>query len=193
MCAVTETQVRLPLPAGVSRRLDVPTRRALPAIAAVSAVVLAGLFWLVYGVQGTNEGASSALPLVNASLNATAAVCLVAGWRYVRAGRIVAHRNAMMAGVGASGLFLAGYVVHHAIHGDTPFGASGVLAWVYGVLLSVHVVLSTLGLPAILTTLWASATGRVSTHRRIARVTLPVWLVVSVTGVAVALMLRFVG
>ncbi|MCB0996434.1 MAG: DUF420 domain-containing protein [Acidimicrobiales bacterium] len=190
---MADVSVRVPMPAGVARRLDMPVRRALPIIIALSGAVIAGLMWLVYGVEGGGDGSRSALPLVNAALNATAAVCLFAGWRFVRAGRLVAHRNAMLAGVGASGLFLTGYVLHHALHGDTPFGAHGALAWSYGALLAVHVVLSTLGLPAILTTLWASMSGRVDTHCRIARVTLPVWLTVSVTGVAVALLLRYAG
>lgn len=190
---MTDVGVTVPLPPRVERWLDVSTRRAVTVLVAIGLVAVAALLVLVYGLDGGADGSSSALPLVNAGLNAGATVFLVQGWRMVRARRLVAHRNAMLAALACSTVFLVGYLVHHTLHGDSPFGADGPVAAVYYVLLASHVVLSTLGLPAILVTVWASVSGRFDLHTRVARITLPAWLYVSVTGVAVALMLRFLG
>ncbi|MEO1065246.1 MAG: DUF420 domain-containing protein [Actinomycetota bacterium] len=187
------TDVRVPVPEPVRRALDVPVRRAAGVIGLASAVAIALLLWLVIGVDAGGESSSRTMPLVNAALNLGATAFLVRGWRHVRAGRLVEHRDAMLGALACSGLFLVGYLVHHTLHGDTAFGADGWLRGVYLALLGSHVLLSIVGLPAVLATAWSATTGRFTLHRRTASATLPVWLYVSATGAAVALMLRFLG
>lgn len=132
---------------------------------------------------------ADALPTVNAALNATSGVLLVLGFRAIRAGDKARHRAFMLAAVGSSTLFLASYVTRMALTGTHRFPGEGALRAVYLVVLGTHTVLAALVLPLVLRTLFLAFRERFPDHRRIARVTLPVWLYVSVTGVVVYAML----
>jgi putative membrane protein len=130
------------------------------------------------------------LPPVNATLNATSAVLLFAGWRAIRGGRRDLHRNLMIAACGVSVIFLASYLTRIALTGTHRFPGGGALRTAYLALLASHTVLAAATVPLVLRTLWLSLHARrFAAHRRIARVTLPVWMYVSVTGVAVYVML----
>jgi putative membrane protein len=162
------------------------------AVAAVSAAVIGFLFWLLYGhaAAAGHSGAASPLPLLNATFNFLCALCLVAGYRSIRAGRRNRHIGFMLAAVTCSALFLAGYVTHHYMAGDTPFPGHGPVRAVYFAILVSHVVVTIVTLPMILLTLAHAASGRFVEHKRLARRTLPLWLYVSVTGVLVFVFLR---
>ncbi len=129
------------------------------------------------------------LPAVNATLNATAAAWLVAGLVMVRRRRIRAHRACMLAAFATSTLFLVSYLVYHAQVGSTPFTGQGAVRLAYFAILISHTVLAALVPPLALITLVRGLRGRIPAHRAIARWTLPIWLYVSVTGVAVYWML----
>jgi putative membrane protein len=129
------------------------------------------------------------LPAVNAALNATAAVLLVAGWRAIRGGRRELHRGLMIAACATSALFLVSYLTRVALTGTHRFPGDGALRTVYLAVLASHTVLAALVVPLALRTLWLPLRSRFADHRRIARITLPVWIYVSVTGVAVYVML----
>jgi putative membrane protein len=129
------------------------------------------------------------LPTVNALLNATSAVLLFMGWRAIRAGRRDIHRGFMLAACATSVLFLASYLTRVALTGTHRFPGEGALRSVYLLVLATHTVLAALTLPLVLRTLWLALRARFPEHRRIARWTFPVWMYVSVTGVAVYVML----
>jgi putative membrane protein len=129
------------------------------------------------------------LPTLNAILNTTSAVFLFLGWRAIRGGRRDLHRNLMIAACASSVLFLASYLTRVALTGTHRFPGDGALKTVYLVVLATHTVLAAAILPMVLRTLWLSLHARYAEHRRIARWTLPVWMYVSVTGVAVYVML----
>jgi uncharacterized membrane protein YozB (DUF420 family) len=129
------------------------------------------------------------LPAVNATLNAIAAVLLVLGYREIRRGRMVQHRAFMIAACVASTLFLISYVIYHAHVGSRPFTGRGTARLVYFIILISHVILAAAILPLALITLIRALRERFDRHRTIARWTLPIWLYVSLTGVAVYLML----
>lgn len=129
------------------------------------------------------------LPGVNATLNAVAATLLAVGYVLIRRGRIAQHRACMLAACGASTLFLASYVVYHLNVGSVPFTREGPIRIVYFTVLITHIVLAALILPLALVTLLRALRGRFAAHAAIARWTLPIWLYVSVTGVAVYWML----
>jgi uncharacterized membrane protein YozB (DUF420 family) len=131
----------------------------------------------------------SLLPTVNATLNAMATVCLVAGWRFIRRGRQDAHRACMIAALACSALFLTSYVVYHYYAGSRPFEGAGVVRLVYFLILITHVVLAAAIVPLVLMTVVRAFRGQFERHRAMARWTLPLWLYVSVTGVVVYLML----
>lgn len=130
-----------------------------------------------------------ALPAVNATLNAASALLLIAGFICIKARRIAAHRAAMLTAVACSTLFLISYLTYHAQVGSVRFPGQGPVRPVYFTILGTHTVLAAAIVPLVLRTLWLAARGRYETHRRWARVTLPLWLYVSVTGVIIYWML----
>jgi uncharacterized membrane protein YozB (DUF420 family) len=129
------------------------------------------------------------LPALNALLNLTAAVLLVVGWRFIKARRIDAHRRTMTAAFCTSAAFLASYLTYHAQVGSKPFPGTGVLRVIYFAVLIPHILLAAAILPLAIVTLRRGLARNDAAHRRIARITLPIWLFVSVTGVVVYLML----
>ena len=133
------------------------------------------------------------LPTVNALLNGTAATLLVAGFLLIRSGRREAHRRVMGSAFACSALFLVSYLVYHAGVGSVRFRGTGTVRTVYLGILLTHTLLAAAVPFLAVAALALAAKGRLETHRRLARVTLPVWLYVSVTGVVVYLMLYRMG
>ena len=131
----------------------------------------------------------SQLPHLNAFLNTTSAILLVFGYRFIRQGRIIAHRNCQLSAFVTSVLFLTSYLTYHYYHGDTKFLGQGIVRPFYFAILITHVVLAIVIVPLVLLPLYRAARGDFLRHRKIARWTLPIWLYVSVTGVIVYLML----
>ncbi|MCC6539490.1 MAG: DUF420 domain-containing protein [Bryobacterales bacterium] len=129
------------------------------------------------------------LPTLNALLNTTSALLLLAGWYLIMQGKREAHRKAMLAALITSTLFLASYLVYHFNVGSVRFQREGTIRTVYLTILFTHTVLAA-AVPVLagitLRRAWAA---RFDQHRRIARWTLPIWLYVSVTGVIVYWML----
>ena len=129
------------------------------------------------------------LPAINATLNATSAILLTIGWLLIRARRREAHRKVMLAAFATSILFLISYLVYHFNVGSVRFQQTGAIRTIYLTILLTHTVLAaTVPFLAVITLRHAWA-ARFDQHRRIARITLPIWLYVSVTGVVVYLML----
>ena len=168
---------------------------SLIGVVSVAALLVVGVLLLGRSPDGAAGAEVSALPAVNAVLNATSAVLLTAGFVFIRRRKVDAHRACMLAAFGVSVLFLGCYLVYHYHAGSRPFGGRGWIRPVYFVLLISHIVLAAAIVPLALTTIYRglSAYRGVSTHVarhvRIARWTLPIWLYVSVTGVVVYLLL----
>ncbi|HZO99652.1 MAG TPA: DUF420 domain-containing protein [Terriglobia bacterium] len=131
----------------------------------------------------------TSLPTIDAILNATSAILLLCGFFFIRRRKVSAHKVCMLSALGASALFLICYLTYHYYHGTTRFPGVGVVRTFYLALLASHTVLAALVVPLVLVTLFRALRGTFDLHRRIARWTLPVWLYVSVTGVAVYWML----
>jgi len=129
------------------------------------------------------------LPALNATLNAASAVLLATGFVLIRAGRREAHKRAMVAALVCSTLFLTSYLVYHAQVGSVRFRGHGALRPVYFAILISHTVLAVTVVPLALVTLVQALRTRFDRHRRIARIALPIWGYVSVTGVIVYWML----
>jgi uncharacterized membrane protein YozB (DUF420 family) len=129
------------------------------------------------------------LPLVNATLNGIAGTLLVIGWMLIKRRRIQAHRRVMIAAFSTSALFLVSYVTYHANAGSRPYHGTGAMRAIYFAILIPHILLAAAVLPLALVTLSRGLRRDDARHRRIARITLPIWLFVSVTGVLVYLML----
>ena len=129
------------------------------------------------------------LPTVNAILNASSALLLLLGYVLIRRGRVAAHRRAMVGALCCSGVFLASYLVYHAQVGSVRFQGRGPVRTAYFAILISHTVLAAAILPLVVVTLHRALRERFDKHRRLARVTLPLWGYVSVTGVVVYWML----
>jgi len=129
------------------------------------------------------------LPTINAILNSTAALLLLLGFVFIKQRKIALHRACMLAAFAVSTLFLICYVIHHAQVGSVPFKGPAALRPIYYGILIPHVLLAISVVPLALVTISRGLKGNVVKHRPLARVTLPIWLFVSVSGVAVYLML----
>ncbi len=137
----------------------------------------------------------SDLPAVNASLNGLSTVLLLLGWRHIKAGRRIAHRNCMIGAFVTSSLFLASYLTYHfqmqKLHGraHTSFTDPAWFRPIYLVILVTHLIGAFAILPLVTLTFQRAIRERFELHKQIARWTLPVWLYVSVTGVVIYLLL----
>lgn len=159
--------------------------------ALISGAAVLVLGWILMAREPAGDAPALAfMPSVNATMNALAASFLVAGFVAIRRGKRELHRKLMLGALAASGVFLVGYLVYHWFHGDTLYPVDAPWRTAYLAVLASHVVLSIIVFPMIIATFWFALSGRFARHRRLARVTLPIWLYVSVTGVAVFLMLR---
>ena len=129
------------------------------------------------------------LPQLNALLNSLSALCLCAGYLAIRRGRKERHARFMIAALVASALFLGSYLIYHWFHRTTRYPRTDWTRPLYLAILWSHIVLAIVNVPLVVMTVTRAVRGRFDAHRRIARWTLPIWLYVSVTGVAVYLML----
>ncbi len=128
-------------------------------------------------------------PALNATLNGSSAVLLLAGRWFISRGRMAVHRGFMIAALVTSSLFLVSYLYYHAHVGSVRFQGQGWSRPVYFTILISHTILAALVVPMVIVTLGRALRERFDRHRAIARWTFPIWMYVSITGVVVYLML----
>ncbi len=133
----------------------------------------------------------SGLPALNATLNAVATALLIRGRFLAKAGRVEAHKRTMLAAFGVSSLFLALYVAHKASRSfeNTTFHAEGAAKTAYLVFLASHVLLAITVPVFAIALIRYGLRGEIAQHRKLARIAWPIWLYVSVTGVAIYVLL----
>lgn len=122
---------------------------------------------------------------INAGINSLVSLLLVAGLAAVKNGRYQLHKRLMGAAIVLSILFLLSYIAHHLLAGDTRYGGEGGIRYLYFFILVSHIFLAAVILPFILFTSYRALVAEWPAHRKLARVTWPVWFYVSVTGVLV--------
>ena len=138
------------------------------------------------GIEGSID--VSMLPFVNATLNSITAILLIIGYMFIRSKNINAHKITMLTSFGTSSLFLASYVVYHWFKSG-PKAYLGDYQTLYYFILISHILLAAIIIPLALFTLYRGWNYQIEKHRKIARITLPIWLYVSVTGVIIYAML----
>ena len=171
---------------------SVSNKTAVTSIIVISLGILMFLIWLIYlrePVTVSNLPYLSYLPLANSIFNSLSAFSLIAGYLAIRKRKRELHSKFMLSALTFSFLFLVSYLIYHTFHGDTFYEGEGLMRIFYFFILISHIILSAVVLPMILTTVYFAATGNFTRHPKIARVTLPLWLYVSVTGVIVYLIL----
>ncbi|MCZ6777189.1 MAG: DUF420 domain-containing protein [Ignavibacteria bacterium] len=129
------------------------------------------------------------LPLVNAVLNGTSTVLLLIGYVFIRRRKQKVHKILMIAALTTSTLFLISYLIYHYNVGSVSFSGQGSIRTVYFTILISHTFLAAAVPPMAIVTLVRALRRRFDKHKIIARVTLPIWLYVSITGVAIYVML----
>jgi len=129
------------------------------------------------------------LPTLNASLNATAAILLLGGFISIKNKHKKAHIFFMLGAFLCSVVFLTSYLYYHYHHGSTPFQGQGLIRPAYFALLIFHTILAVILVPFVVTTLYRASKQQFDLHVKVARITWPIWMIVSVTGVIVYWML----
>ena len=131
----------------------------------------------------------SDFPALNATLNGSSAVFLLLGFYFIKNKNIPAHRFFMLCASLTSAVFLGCYLYYHYHHGATKYPHHDWTRPVYFTILITHTILAIANLPLIIRTLWFALTGNFDKHKKIARITFPIWLYISVTGVVIYWML----
>lgn len=177
--------------------LDKNDKKARVLIFTFSAIVFLAVTILEKVTVNVNIGFNPhLLALVNAIINSVVAVLLVAGLVMAKQGNYKTHKNIMLTAMGLSILFLIAYIAHHLFAGSTLYGdadrngivseaekaASGSSRIVYIILLSTHIFLAGISLPFILFTAYRALIGENAAHRKLAKITWPLWFYVAVTG-----------
>jgi putative membrane protein len=126
---------------------------------------------------------------INAMINSTVSVLLIAGLVSVKNKRYLLHKRIMLSAMLLSCLFLVSYICHHLFAGETKFGGQGTIRYIYYFILGTHVVLAGIILPFILFTAYRALTGEWARHKTLAKITWPIWLYVAITGVLVYFMI----
>jgi putative membrane protein len=126
---------------------------------------------------------------INAVINSIVSILLISGLVAIKSRRLELHKRIMMSAIIFSVLFLLSYICHHLLAGDTKFGGEGLVRPVYFFILITHIILAAVILPFILFTSYRALIAEWPAHRKLARITWPIWFYVSVTGVIVYLMI----
>ncbi len=121
----------------------------------------------------------------NAVINSLVAVLLLAGLVTAKQKNYALHKKIMLAAILLSVLFLLSYIAHHLFAGETKFGGEGTIRLIYYVILFTHIPLAGIILPFILFTAYRALIGEYEAHRKLTRITWPIWMYVAVTGVIV--------
>ena len=144
---------------------------------------------LLFGIRLPNVEPLGFLPPIYASINGLTAVLLLVALWAIKSGKRELHNRLMTACIVLSLLFLVMYVAYHMTSDSTSYGGEGVLRYVYFFILITHIMLSIVVIPLVLKTYAKAYLKDFAGHRKIARITFPVWLYVAVTGVVVYLMI----
>ncbi|MGQ7946344.1 DUF420 domain-containing protein [Flavobacterium sp. WC2509] len=152
-------------------------------------VVVAILFLVKLKDFGIDVAPLTFLPPIYATVNGITAILLVLGVIAIKNGNSKRHELLMKTAIGCSVAFLAMYVAYHMTAESTKYGGEGALKYVYFFILITHIILSIAIIPLVLITYVRALASKFDKHKKIAKITFPIWLYVAVTGVIVYLMI----
>ena len=144
---------------------------------------------ILFGIRIPNVEPLGFLPPIYASINGATAVLLIAAVVAIKNGKQKLHQNLMTSCIVLSVIFLVMYVAYHMTSDSTPYGGEGWLRYLYFFILITHIMLSIVIIPLVLKTYARAYLKKFEQHRKIAKITFPIWLYVAVTGVIVYLMI----
>ncbi|WAC03868.1 DUF420 domain-containing protein [Lacinutrix neustonica] len=159
------------------------------ALSIVIPLAVAALFGVKLKDYGVDVEPLTFLPSIYASINGLTALVLVLAVSAIRKGNRKVHERLMKFAITLSVVFLLMYIAYHMTSDSTPFGGEGIIRYVYYFILITHIILSIAVIPFVLITYVRAITSNFERHKKIARITFPLWLYVAVTGVVVYLMI----
>ncbi|WBX73530.1 DUF420 domain-containing protein [Tenacibaculum pacificus] len=160
-------------------------KKFITIVSIVIPIAVAALF----GIKIPNVEPLSFLPPIYASINGLTAVLLIASVIAIKKGNKKLHEQLNTTAIACSALFLVMYVAYHMTSNSTNFGGEGVIKYIYFFILITHIILSIIIIPFVLITFMRARLGNFPEHKKIAKITFPLWLYVAVTGVIVYLMI----
>lgn len=152
-------------------------------------LAVAALFGINLPKMGYDVEPLSFLPPIYATINGLTAICLVIAVSAIKRGNVKLHENLIKLCMVFSSAFLIMYVAYHMTSESTSFGGEGTIRYVYFFILVTHIILSIIIIPFVLFTFVRGIAGAYERHKKLARITYPMWLYVAVTGVIVYLMI----
>ena len=171
------------------RTLEKKYSKLIIAVSIIIPLVVALLFSVKLKDFGFDVEPLSFLPPIYATINGLTAIVLVLGVMAIKNGNQVLHQRLMTTAIAFSLLFLVMYVAYHMTSDSTKFGGEGTIRYVYFFILLTHILLSIIIIPMVLITYVRALSQRFEQHKKLARITFPIWLYVAVTGVIVYLMI----
>ena len=173
----------------VENTIEQKFRKFIIVVSILIPVVVAVLFSVKLKDFGIKVEPLSFLPPIYATINGITAIVLIVAVTAIKNGNRVLHERLMTTAIALSVLFLVMYVAYHMTSDATKFGGEGIIRPIYFLLLISHILLSIAVIPLVLVTYVRALAGRFDRHRKIAKITFPIWLYVAVTGVIVYLMI----
>jgi putative membrane protein len=152
-------------------------------------LAVAALFGVNLRKLGFDVAPLTFLPPIYAGINGLTALILIFAVVAIKKGNRKLHENLMRTAIVLSTLFLVMYVAYHMTSDSTKFGGEGALKYVYYFILITHIALSVVIIPFVLVTYLRALLGKFENHKKIARITFPLWLYVAITGVVVYFMI----
>jgi len=159
--------------------------RLITIVSIVVPVVVA----LLFRVKIPNVERLGFLPSIYATINGVTAILLVFAVIAIKNGKRELHQKIMSTCIGLSLIFLVLYIAYHMTSESTAFGGEGAIKYIYYFILISHIVLSIIIIPLVLKTYARAYLGKFESHRKLAKITFPIWLYVAITGVVVYLMI----
>ena len=164
-------------------------KKIITALSVVIPLAVAALFGVNLRKLGFNVEPLTFLPPIYASINGLTAIILITAVIAIKKGNIKLHEKLTTFAIGCSLVFLLLYIGYHMTSDSTKFLGEGVIKYIYYFILITHIVLSIVIIPIVLTTFMRAKLGDFPQHKKIAKITFPLWLYVAITGVVVYLMI----
>ena len=168
---------------------EIKYNKVIIALSIAIPAVVALLFGVNLRKMGFDVQPLSFLPPIYATTNGLTAFILIGAVVAIKNGNRKLHENLMKTAIACSVAFLAMYVAYHMTSDSTKFGGEGIVKYIYYFILITHILLSVIIIPLVLTTYVKAWSEQFDKHKRIAKITFPIWLYVAVTGVVVYLMI----
>ena len=173
----------------MNNNIETKYNKLIIALSVIIPLAVALLFGVNLRKMGFDVEPLAFLPAIYATINGITAILLVTAVIAIRNGNRSLHERLMKSAIVCSVLFLVMYVAYHMTSDSTSFGGEGLIRYVYFFILVTHIVLSIVIIPLVLITYVKALAQRFDKHKKIAKITFPIWLYVAVTGVIVYLMI----